>query len=127
MPAAKLGLHLYPGILRRYVSRLGLNHAKAMVLTAASFPSDKLEAMGFLNEIVPAAALTDRVMATATQIAGLAPLSLRGMKRALNGAANACLDEETVRQAMLQTTLSRDCREGLLAWKEKRDPDFKGT
>lgn len=34
MPATRLGLHFYPGGLQRYVSRLGLNAAKRLFLTA---------------------------------------------------------------------------------------------
>jgi len=34
MPAAKLGLHFYPGGMVRYVTRLGLNQAKRLFLTA---------------------------------------------------------------------------------------------
>jgi enoyl-CoA hydratase len=127
MPAAKLGLHLYPGILRRYVSRLGLNHAKAMVLTAASFSHTQLLAMGFLTEIVPGPSLPDRVMEMAVQIAQLAPLSLRGMKAVLNGAAAACLDESQSRRTMVEAFLSKDCEEGIAAWLEKRPPKFTGS
>src|SRR5690606_21909380 len=34
MPAAKLGLHFYPGGMSRYISRLGLNQAKRRFVTA---------------------------------------------------------------------------------------------
>ena len=127
MPAAKLGLHLYPGILRRYVSRMGLNNAKALVLTAASFPHTQLHAMGFLTDIIPEASLYDHAMALAGQVALLAPLSLRGMKAALNAAANASMDDALVRDTMRQVSLSEDIREGLTAWKEKRIPRFTGS
>ncbi len=39
MPAARLGLHYYAGGMRRYVSRLGLNAAKTLFLTAAKLDS----------------------------------------------------------------------------------------
>jgi enoyl-CoA hydratase len=127
MPAAKLGLHLYPGILKRYVSRLGLNHAKSLVLTAANFSHSQLQAMGFLTKTVPEDALQDHVMELAEQIAPLAPLSLRGMKGALNAAANGSLDEEQVRETIRRVSRSEDIREGLAAWQEKRTPRFSGS
>src|SRR5581483_6507145 len=34
MPAARLGLHYYPGGIKRYVSRLGVDNAKRFFLTA---------------------------------------------------------------------------------------------
>ena len=126
MPAARLGFHLYPGIFRRYVTRLGLNHAKALVLTAASFSCPQLQAMGFLTEVVEEDKLTDRTLELAGQIAKLAPLALRGMKAALNNAAESRMDEEIVRKTMIEVFLSDDCREGIAAWREKREPDFKG-
>ncbi|MDD5169800.1 MAG: enoyl-CoA hydratase/isomerase family protein, partial [Syntrophales bacterium] len=115
MPAAKLGVFLYPGLVRRYITRLGLNHAKMIILTAGRVSQAQLQAIGFLNEVVPDELLGGRVTALARQIASLAPLSLRGMKAALNAAADACMDEELVRQTMVETFQSEDFREGVAA------------
>ena len=126
MPAARLGLHLYPGAIGRYVSRLGLNHAKTFILTAERMSHVQLEAMGFLNEVVSGELLEKRVMALARQIASLAPLSLRGMKAALNAAAGARLDEAQIRRTMAGVFASEDSKEGVAAWLDKRPPKFRG-
>src|SRR5690606_30809646 len=52
MPAAKLGLHFYPGGMSRYVSRLGLNQAKRLFLTAQKINAQEMLAIGFLTEVV---------------------------------------------------------------------------
>ena len=49
MPAAKLGLHFYPGGMVRYVTRLGLNNAKRLFLTCEKVLAPDMLSMGFLN------------------------------------------------------------------------------
>ena len=52
MPAARFGLHYYPGGLRRYVSALGLSQAKRLFLTAQTIDADEMLRIGFLTELV---------------------------------------------------------------------------
>src|SRR3546814_17754360 len=54
MPAAKLGLHFYPGGMSRYISRLGLNQAKRLFLTAEKIEAEEMLRIGFLTELVDA-------------------------------------------------------------------------
>jgi len=49
MPAAALGLHYYPGGLRRYVSRFGIDLAKRAFLTAQPLPVEHLAAQGVFD------------------------------------------------------------------------------
>src|ERR687893_246892 len=51
MPAGRLGVHYYASGLRRYVSRLGLNTAKRLFLTA-----ERLDAAGAVRRPGPAEA-----------------------------------------------------------------------
>lgn len=50
MPAARFGLHYYPGGLRRYVQRLGLSAATLLMLTAQTIDDECMLRIGFLHE-----------------------------------------------------------------------------
>ncbi|NYT59208.1 enoyl-CoA hydratase/isomerase family protein [Alcaligenaceae bacterium] len=127
MPAARLGLHFYPGGMRRYISRLGLNAAKSLFLTAKKIDADEMLRIGFLTDLVPADELMMRVDSLSEQLAGMAPLALLGIKQDLNSIVAGTLDEGANARAVLRSEASEDMREGARAWKEKRSPRFRGV
>lgn len=126
MPAARLGLHFYPGGMRRYVSRMGLNQAKRLFLTADKIGADEMLRIGFLTELVEPDELAPRVEALSLQLAKMAPLALTGIKQDLNRLVLGTLDIEANAQAVRRSEASEDMKEGALAWKEKRAPNFRG-
>jgi enoyl-CoA hydratase len=86
VPAAELGVHVYHGGLRRFVTRLGLGAAKRLLLLAQSIDSSEMLRIGFLDEIVDTSeALQQRIHALAdVLVAAPAPAAVYGMKQALN-------------------------------------------
>lgn len=126
MPAAKLGLHFYPGGMVRYITRLGLNHAKRLFLTAEKITAEEMLQMGMLTEMVPADQLDSRLHALTEQLTGMAPLALLGIKRHLNLIARGHVEVSEIEAAVLRSERSRDIAEGALAWKEKRKARFTG-
>ncbi|MGE0701693.1 MAG: enoyl-CoA hydratase/isomerase family protein, partial [Hyphomicrobiaceae bacterium] len=126
MPAAKLGIVYYQSGLRRYVSRIGLDNAKRMFLTASPVEAKELLSMGYLTEIVPADQLMTRVDALASEFAANAPLALAATKKALNDVAAGRLDPVWHEEARRACAATEDHREGLKAWAEKRKPVFQG-
>src|SRR6185503_4992487 len=52
MPAARLGLHFYRRGLERYVTRLGLDQAKRLFLTAEKIDAREMQKIGFLTQLV---------------------------------------------------------------------------
>jgi len=52
MPAAAIGLHYYPGGLRRYINRLGLSTASRLMLTGLPMPAEELHRVGYLTDLV---------------------------------------------------------------------------
>ncbi len=126
MPAARLGLHYYAGGLRRYVSRLGLNAAKTLFLTAAKLDAAELLRIGYLTELVPPDQLMPRVRALAAVIAANAPIAVQGMKRALNDIARGEPDLALIAANQRRSRESADLAEGRAAWLEKRTPQFTG-
>src|SRR6201995_4917352 len=73
MPAARLGLHYYAGGIRRYVSRLGVDNAKRLFLTAERIAAPEMLRIGYLTAMVPAEALDEEVDRLAAMLAGNAP------------------------------------------------------
>jgi enoyl-CoA hydratase len=127
MPAGRLGVHYYASGLRRYVSRLGLNTAKRLFLTAERLDAAELARIGYLTQPpVDATALDAAVDALADRLAAMAPLAVQGMKRALNEIGHGALDTEAVARRAALCKDSADLREGLAAFRERREPVFQG-
>ncbi len=126
VPAAKLGLLFYQGGLHRYVSRLGVNMAKRLLLTGASFDAEQMRDCGFLDEVVEPGRLDEVTRALGAQLAGMAPLALLGMKKHLTRIAAGRFDAADYAQDLARADASEDLREGAQAWQEKRAPVFKG-
>lgn len=105
MPAARFGLPLYPGLLRRYATRLGLDEAKRLILTAGRIEAETLRARGLVAEIVPPEALEARALDLALAVAAHPHAPLSAMKRALNALGR---DEETRARAARDLAQSYD-------------------
>lgn len=126
MPATRLGLHFYAGGMTRYVTRLGLDQAKRLFLTADRIGAEEMLRIGVLTELVAADQLDSRLQALTGQLADMAPQALLGVKRHLNLIARGQIDVQQIEQAVLRSERSRDIAEGARAWKEKRKPRFTG-
>jgi len=126
VPAAKLGLLFYQGGLHRYVSRLGINTAKRLLLTGQAFDAQQMLMCGFLTEVVEPGQLIEASAALGAQLAGMAPLALLGMKKHLTRIAGGRFDLQEYQQDLARADTSEDLREGALAWQQKRAPVFHG-
>src|ERR1700728_3493524 len=69
MPAARLGLHYYKSGIARYVTRLGLDNAKRLFLTAEKIGAVEMLRIGYLTSSVPVEALDEEVDRLATVLA----------------------------------------------------------
>jgi enoyl-CoA hydratase/carnithine racemase len=126
MPAAKLGIHFYQRGLMRYVSRLGVDTAKRLLLTAEKIESAEMKEIGFLTELVPHEDLDQAVKALTEQLMLMAPLAILGMKKHLNRIASNTLNVDELNEDVARAQNSEDLQEGRKAWAEKRAPVFKG-
>ncbi len=107
MPAARFGLHYYPGGLRRYVTRLGLPAATKLMLTGATIESDEMLRIGFLSETVAREALPARIDTCLDQIARTEPTVVAQMKRHMHALAQAGIPEQ------LNAAMAKASRESL--------------
>lgn len=124
MPAARLGLHYYNGGIKRFVSRLGVDNAKRLFLTAEKIDAHEMLRIGYLTSIATTRALDGEVDRLATVLAGNAPLAMRGMKQAINEFARGALDEAAARNRAQDSMRGTEIKEGTLAFTEKRAPRF---
>jgi enoyl-CoA hydratase/carnithine racemase len=126
MPAARLGLHYYRGGLERYVTRLGLDTAKRLFLTAERFDAQAMRACGFLTDLVTADEFEASVNRLTDTLAAMAPVALLGMKKHMNRIARGALDVDDLNADIARAAASDDIREGAAAWAAKRPPKFTG-
>jgi enoyl-CoA hydratase len=126
MPAARLGLHYYQSGLERYVTRLGLDNAKLLFLTAQKIGAAQMRQIGYLTHLAADGEIVKEVAALTQACASMAPIPLIGMKRHLNRIARGTLDTGALQADMRRAYDSADLREGQAAWAEKRAPKFSG-
>jgi enoyl-CoA hydratase len=126
MPAARLGLHYYQSGLERYVTRLGLNAAKRLFLTAEKIDADEMKAIGYLTHLVDAGRLDEAAEELTRSCCSMAPIPMLAMKRHLDRIARGTLDVAQLQIDMRRAYESADLREGQAAWAEKRTPRFQG-
>ncbi len=124
MPAARLGLHYYNSGIARYVSRLGVNAAKRLFLTAQKIDAAEMLRIGYLTAVATADQLDDEVNALAMTLANNAPVAMRGMKRAINEIARGKFDESAAERRHRDSMRGDEIREGIAALAEKRPPRF---
>jgi enoyl-CoA hydratase/carnithine racemase len=99
MPAARFGLHYYPGGLRRFVTRLGCSASKKIFLTGMTMDSEELLRTGFLTELVERDELQPRIDLYRDNIAQCDAQAVRSMKRHINAISAGEWDEACGRAA----------------------------
>ncbi len=129
LPETAMGLLPMGGGIQRLARLVGRGRALQMVLTGDEMGAEEAHAIGLVNRIAP----RDRVLAEAEALAGRiaerGPLATGYAKEAVNRGIDMPLEQalrfETDLTVILQTTDDR--AEGVSAFIEKREPNFKGT
>jgi crotonobetainyl-CoA hydratase len=131
LPEPRVGAIAVGGGVHRLVRQIGLKRAMGYLLTCERISAQEGYALGFVNEVVPAADLAAAVQGWCDRILLSAPLAIRATKEA----AMRGLDEPSLEAAMRNQLgypefnawrVSEDLREGARAFAERRPPVWKG-
>ena len=126
-PEIKLGVIPGAGGTQRLTRFVGKAKAMEMVLTGRMMDAAEAERAGLVSRIVPAAALLEDALKTATTIAALSAPALYAAKESVNRAYETTLAEGVRFERRLFHSLfaTHDQKEGMRAFAEKRPAAFK--
>jgi len=129
MTPAKIGMIYTPEGLKRFIQTIGLSKTKEIFFTGRAYDARRAKEMGLIDYLVPRAELASFTYHLAEEIAGNAPLSLKGIKRILNlllgSDKMAEEDRDEAENIVAQGLWSHDLKEGRAAFLEKRKPAFR--
>jgi enoyl-CoA hydratase/carnithine racemase len=127
-PEIKIGIIPGGGATQRLTRTIGKHKALRYLLTGDMFGAKEAFDMGLVSEVVPDSEVQVRAIAMATQIAALGPLAVEQIKECVLRGLDASLDTglalETKANQMLFA--SQDQKEGMMAFIDKRKPNFTG-
>ncbi len=126
-PEIKLGV--IPGIggTQRLTRAVGKAKAMDLTLTGRMMDAQEAERCGLVARVVPLASLMDEAMKAAETIASMSLPALMAAKEAVNVAFETTLAEgiRFERRTFHALFATQDQKEGMVAFIEKRTPEFK--
>lgn len=130
MPPAKLGLVYSHTGLRRFIDAIGASRTRELFLLGEYVDAPTALSWGLVNRVVEQAELEDRSLALADTLAGNAPKAQLGNKRVIAALLHARGElHEDVEQDLIElrraSFASKDMREGMRAFAEKRPPRWR--
>src|SRR5436309_299059 len=128
LPENNLGLIPGVGGCSRLVKLVGFGRAKELVLTGEIITAEDAFRHGLVNRVVDDGALAAEARALAERLRGKAPQALGIAKRVLQNCVSADLQTGRTIESFGQSILikTKDHREGVTAFREKRRPKFEG-
>jgi enoyl-CoA hydratase/carnithine racemase len=131
MPPAKLGLVYSHTGLRRFIDTIGASRTRELFLLGSYIEAPTALAWGLVNRLVDTEGLEALTLELAGELAHNAPLSQVGNKRVIaallryEGTVPSDVEEELV-ELRRASFASKDMREGMRAFAEKRTPNWRG-
>ena len=128
-PEIKIGIMPGAGGTQRLTRAVGKVNAMEMVLTGKFIGAEEAKNMGLINRVVPEELYLDEAVKLAKEIALMSPIAIRLAKESVNKSFESGLQEGLFfeRKNFYMTFASNDQKEGMIAFVEKRKPDFKGN
>ncbi len=126
-PEIKLGVIPGAGGTQRLTRFVGKSKAMDMVLTGRMMDAEEAERCGLVSRVVPLADMKDEAIKAAKTIAGLSMPSVMIAKEAVDRSYETTLSEgiRFERRVFHSLFATEDQTEGMAAFVEKRQPQFK--
>ena len=107
---------------------VGERRAKELILSGLPFTASEAEAWGLVNRVVPQEHLMEATLAIADRIASNGPIAVRQAKQAIHRGLQMSLADGLAFEIEAYNRLipTEDRREGVLAFNERRKPNFRG-
>jgi enoyl-CoA hydratase/carnithine racemase len=123
-----IGLIPGAGGCSRLVKLIGYGKAKELIFTGEMISAAEAERIGLVNRVVPHDELMAHTRQLAAHLLTRAPEALGLAKRILWHAVTSDFQTGRTLEALAQSVLvkTKDHREGIRAFREKRKPEFKG-
>jgi len=127
-PEITLGALPGSGGTQRAVRLMGMTRARAMVLAGRPITAEQAEQWGLITWMVDEDAFEKEIDSLARHLARLSPVAIELAKSVLANAPDASLAAgfQMEGKAMTVLTQMQDFKEGVAAWREKRQATFKG-
>jgi len=127
-PEIKIGVMPGAGGTQRLARAVGKVRAMEMVLTGKFITAEEALQYGLINRIVPVELYLEEALRLAARIAEMAPLAAQLAKESVLAAFNTGLDEglHFERKNFYLLFASKDQKEGMQAFVEKRKARFRG-
>jgi enoyl-CoA hydratase/carnithine racemase len=127
-PEINLGIIPGGGGTQRLARAIGKHRAMEYVLTGRRWDAQTAERWGLVNKVVGDGAWLDEAIELAREIAKRPPLAARLAKRAVQVAEDTGLAEglRAERELFDEAMATEDRVEGMTAFLDKREPQFKG-
>jgi enoyl-CoA hydratase/carnithine racemase len=127
-PEMRLGFPPPFGGTQRLPRLIGRKRALKLILTGDAISAHEAVNIGLINEAVPPTELMLRAKNLASRIIRLSPVAVSACLASVTRGINLSIDEGLAMEAsqFARTALTSDIREGIRAFREKREPRFVG-
>jgi len=128
LPEVDRGMNLSWTALPRLIARVGPAGGKRLAILGETLQAGTAAAAGIVDEVVADGAALTRALQLAELAAAKPPLAVRMIKRGANAYTEALVAMASALDAeqFALATLTEDFSESLVAFREKRKPDYKG-
>ena len=128
LPEVKIGILPGAGGTQKLARLAGRYRANLMLMTGRMFSAQDALAMGLVSEVAATGQALARALEIANEIAVMPPISIMQIKEIVNAGLNASLDTALMleRKAFQLQFATRDQKEGMRAFLDKRKPTYEG-
>ena len=116
------------GATQRLPRRIGLPKAKMLILTGDRISAREAEKVGLVDVVAPLEKLEEVTLEFAKKLASKAPLAVKAIKYVMNKGMDLDLQSglKLEREYVNKLAQTEDFREGIRAFFERRQPQWKG-